>query len=101
KGDKMIKSMLAGLAAAASALMPMLSMASDYPSKPVTLVAGFAAGGPTDVMARAFAQRLAAELGVPIVVENRPGADSLLASQAVKNAKPDGYTIYLASSAHA
>ncbi|KCV62856.1 tripartite tricarboxylate transporter substrate binding protein [Bordetella bronchiseptica] len=97
----MIKSMLAGLAAAASALMPMLSMASDYPSKPVTLVAGFAAGGPTDVMARAFAQQLAAELGVPIVVENRPGADSLLASQAVKNAKPDGYTIYLASSAHA
>ncbi|CCJ57683.1 putative exported protein [Bordetella bronchiseptica MO149] len=93
--------MLAGLAAAAGALMPMLSMASDYPSKPVTLIAGFAAGGPTDVMARAFAQQLAAELGVPIVVENRPGADSLLASQAVRNAKPDGYTIYLASSAHA
>ena len=44
--------------------MPMLSMASDYPSKPVTLIAGFAAGGPTDVMARAtFAQQLAAELG--------------------------------------
>ncbi|AZW29611.1 tripartite tricarboxylate transporter substrate binding protein [Bordetella bronchiseptica] len=97
----MIKLMLAGLAAAAGALMPMLSMASDYPSKPVTLIAGFAAGGPTDVMARAFAQQLAAELGVPIVVENRPGADSLLASQAVRNAKPDGYTIYLASSAHA
>lgn len=55
----MIKLMLAGLAA----LMPMLSMASDYPSKPVTLIAGFAAGGPTDVMARAFAQQLAAELG--------------------------------------
>ncbi|KDD15874.1 tripartite tricarboxylate transporter substrate binding protein [Bordetella bronchiseptica] len=97
----MIKLMLAGLAAAAGALMPMLSMASDYPSKPVTLIAGFAAGGPTDVMARTFAQQLAAELGVPIVVENRPGADSLLASQAVRNAKPDGYTIYLASSAHA
>ncbi|KDD93382.1 tripartite tricarboxylate transporter substrate binding protein [Bordetella bronchiseptica] len=97
----MIKLMLAGLAAAAGALMPMLSRASDYPSKPVTLIAGFAAGGPTDVMARAFAQQLAAELGVPIVVENRPGADSLLASQAVRNAKPDGYTIYLASSAHA
>lgn len=97
----MIKSMLASLAAAASALMPMPSVASDYPSKPVTLIAGFAAGGPTDVMARAFAQQLAAELGVPIVVENRPGADSLLASQAVRNARPDGYTIYLASSAHA
>lgn len=96
----MFKLILASLAAAGT-LISAPSTASDYPAKPVSLIAGFAAGGPTDVMARAFAQQLSAELGVPIVVENRPGADSLLASQAVKNAKPDGYTIYLASSAHA
>lgn len=96
----MFKLILAGLAAAGT-LISTPSIASDYPAKPVSLIAGFAAGGPTDVMARAFAQQLSAELGVPVVVENRPGADSLLASQAVKHAKPDGYTIYLASSAHA
>jgi len=97
----MFRSMLVGLAAAISSLMPIQAMASTYPTRAVSLIAGFAAGGPTDVMARAFAQQLSTELGVPVVVENRPGADSLLASQAVKNAKPDGYTIYLASSAHA
>src|SRR5690606_18604942 len=72
-----------------------------YPSRAINMIIGFAAGGGTDVITRTFAQRLSTQLGVPVVVHNRPGADSLLASQAGKSAEPDGYTLYLASSAHA
>ncbi|WP_026641013.1 Bug family tripartite tricarboxylate transporter substrate binding protein [Bordetella petrii] len=97
----MLRIMLAGIAAAVSALMPLHAAADSYPNKPISLVVGFAAGGGTDVLTRAFAQQLQDEIGVPVVVENRPGADSLLASQAIKSARPDGYTIYLATSTHA
>lgn len=96
----MVTRVLAGIAAAISTLLPVHATANSYPNKPITLMVGFAAGGGTDVLTRAFAQYLQAEVGVPIVVENRPGADSLLASQAIKNANPDGYTIYLATSTH-
>ena len=75
--------------------------AQGYPSKPLKLVIGFAAGGPTDIIARTFAKQLSIQLGVPVVVDNRAGADSLLASQVTMQAEPDGYTIYLASTAHA
>jgi tripartite-type tricarboxylate transporter receptor subunit TctC len=77
------------------------SVAQNYPTKPIKLVLGFAAGGPTDVMGRALAQRLSTQLGQPVVVDNKAGADSLIASQFVANAEPDGYTLYLASAAHA
>ncbi|OZI73359.1 MULTISPECIES: tripartite tricarboxylate transporter substrate binding protein [Bordetella] len=97
----MYRRLLAAAAAAIGALMPLHAYADNYPSKPISLVVGFAAGGGSDVLTRAFAKYLNAEIGVPVVVENRPGADSLLASQAIKNAKPDGYTIYLATSTHA
>jgi tripartite-type tricarboxylate transporter receptor subunit TctC len=77
------------------------AFAQGYPNKPIKLVLGFAAGGPTDVMGRALAQRLSTQLGQPVVVDNKAGADSLIASQFVMNAEPDGYTLYLASTAHA
>lgn len=96
---------LCAVLAAAAILAPLQASAQSgaqpYPSRPIKLILGFAAGGPTDVIARTFAQRLSGQLGVPVTVDNRSGADSLLASQAVKNAEPDGYTIYMASSAHA
>ncbi|HYG43493.1 MAG TPA: tripartite tricarboxylate transporter substrate-binding protein [Bordetella sp.] len=66
--------------------------AADYPTRPITLVVPFAAGGPTDVVARTLGSELSKELGQPIVVENRTGAGGTLAAAFVANAEPDGYT---------
>ena len=72
--------------------------ADDYPSRPVSLVIGFGAGGPTDVVGRFVARKLEKELGQPVVVENRTGANGLVALQYVKRAKADGYTVLMGSS---
>jgi tripartite-type tricarboxylate transporter receptor subunit TctC len=66
----------------------------------VGFLVGFGAGGPTDVIARILGNAMSQSLGQPIVVENRPGADSLIATQAVARAAPDGYTILIASGSH-
>lgn len=73
-------------------------MADDYPTRPISLVIGFGAGGPTDVVGRLVAKQLESELGQPVVVDNRAGANGLVALQFVKRAKPDGYTILMGSS---
>ena len=57
--------------------------AAGYPTKPVKLVVGFAAGGPTDVVARAFADHASKALGQPFIIDNKPGANTILAAQAV------------------
>jgi tripartite-type tricarboxylate transporter receptor subunit TctC len=66
---------------------------SDYPNRPVRWVLGFAPGGPTDIVVRIIAQNLSEKLGQPFVIENRPGAGGNIATQAVVNAPPDGYTL--------
>jgi tripartite-type tricarboxylate transporter receptor subunit TctC len=86
---------------AALSLMVELAAAQSYPAKPVRLVVGFVAGGPTDALARLYAQRLGTALGQQVVVENRGGADGLIAAEAVARSTPDGYTLFFASSGHA
>jgi len=91
--------MIARILVAAAALLAVASTAGaqTFPSKPVKLLVGFPAGGPIDVQARFLAQKLTASLGQPVVVENRPGADGVVASNSVAKAEPDGHTLLLAS----
>jgi len=71
------------------------AQAADYPSRAITLVVPFAAGGPTDVVARTLGAELSKELGQPVVVENRTGAGGTVAATYVANAQPDGYTYFI------
>lgn len=91
-----------GLALAMTALgLPRLAGAQPaYPTRSIRLVVGFAAGGPTDVIGRLIAQDMSATLGQPVVVENRTGANALIATQFVAREAPDGYTILLATLSH-
>jgi len=77
------------------------AFALDYPTKPVRLIVGVAAGGANDTVARLVAQALSERLGQPVIVENRPGAGGNLGLEAVVNAPPDGYTLLFATSADA
>jgi tripartite-type tricarboxylate transporter receptor subunit TctC len=91
------------LAAGAAALpaLPRVASALDYPTRPVHLLVGFAAGGPLDTSARLIGQWLSEHLGQPFVIENRTGAGSNLATEIVARAPPDGYTLLEASAANA
>jgi tripartite-type tricarboxylate transporter receptor subunit TctC len=91
---------LAGAAAAAPAFSRAAS-AQAYPTRPITLIVPFPAGGPTDVVARVVAERMGKSLGQPMIIENVSGADGSIGLGRVARAKPDGYTIDLGSiSAH-
>ena len=67
----------------------------DYPNKPVRMVVSFAAGGISDVLARAIAIPLSRQLGQQVIVDNRPGAGTTIAADHIARAAPDGYTIWL------
>ena len=91
------------LAAGAVALpaVPQVATAQTYPSRAVRLIVGFPAGGPTDITARVMAQWLSERLGQQVVVDNRAGAGSNIATEGVVNAPPDGYTLLLVGATNA
>lgn len=74
--------------------------AQAWPDKTVRIIVGFSAGGPTDVLARAFAEHATRALGQPVIVENKPGANTILAAEAVASAPADGYTFLMAATNH-
>lgn len=82
------------LASIGSAALPV-AKAADYPTKPIRLIIPFGAGGPTDTLGRALAERLTAQFGQNVVVENRTGAGGNIGTDVVAKATPDGYTLLL------
>ena len=96
---KLHRRTLMGYAAAALAAagLPRLASAQDYPSRPVRIIAGFAAGGGVDITARLIGQWLNERLGQSFVTENRPGAGGNIGTEAVVKAAADGYTLLLAT----
>src|SRR6266581_2801900 len=89
------------LAAGALAPMSRIAWAQAYPTRPVRLVVGYAAGGGTDIAARLIGQLLSERLGQQFVIENRPGAATNIATEAVVRSPPDGYTLLIAATANA
>ena len=79
--------------AAALSLVPRLARAQAYPTRPITMIVPFAAGGPTDVIGRVVAEGMRASLGQPIIIENVTGAGGSIGVGRVARAAPDGYTI--------
>ena len=93
---------LAATAAAATGLAPAAAWSQvRFPDKPITLLVPFGPGGIADLTARAVAEHMSKSLGQPVVVENKPSAGSIVASQAVATAKPDGHTLLLMSNGNA
>ena len=93
-----MRSLLRTLSAALIAISAMavpLSHAQSYPTKPIRLVVPYGAGGPSDIVARIMADEMAKTLGQPLVVDNKPGAGSMVGTEIVVRSTPDGYTLLL------
>ncbi|MBB1602892.1 tripartite tricarboxylate transporter substrate binding protein [Variovorax sp. UMC13] len=90
------RALCAALLASAIAVPAFAAEPNDWPNRPLRVIIPFAPGGATDVAARIVGQELAKELGQPVVIENRPGGNNLIAARALLSSKPDGYTIMAA-----
>ena len=89
------------LIAAVLVLVATQAAAQSFPSRPVRIIVPFTPGSVTDIMARSVSERLAAALGQPVVIENRPGAGGTIGTAAVAKAPPDGYTLAVVSAGYA
>lgn len=93
----MFRKTIAALLLAACSLAPTVFAQGAYPNKPIRMIVPYAAGGPTDVLARVMAQKLGDTLGQNVIVENKPGASGIPGTDAIAKATPDGYTIGLST----
>jgi tripartite-type tricarboxylate transporter receptor subunit TctC len=89
--------MMGGAAAALPVAWPGIARADDYPSRPVTIVVPYTPGGSTEILARIVALHLGARLGQSFIVENKPGAGTVIGTTTVAKAAPDGYTLLMAT----
>jgi tripartite-type tricarboxylate transporter receptor subunit TctC len=89
---------LAFAAASASPLLATQSRAQAFPTKPLRMIVGFATGGANDIVARMLAEPMGQALGQPVIVENKPGADAIVAAEYVARSQGDGYTLFFAGS---
>jgi tripartite-type tricarboxylate transporter receptor subunit TctC len=89
------------LAAALGLLVTVAAHAQGFPDRPITIVVPYAAGGPTDIVARLVGQKLSVQMGQPVIVDNRPGAGGNLGAAAVARAAADGYTLLMVTTGHA
>ncbi|MCC6532332.1 MAG: tripartite tricarboxylate transporter substrate binding protein [Burkholderiales bacterium] len=96
--ERAFTSIVLGLTCACAQAQPT---AASYPAKPIRLILGYAPGGSTDIVARVVAARLSERFGSQVLVENRPGADTIIATELVARAQPDGYTLLLGNSTNA
>jgi tripartite-type tricarboxylate transporter receptor subunit TctC len=95
------KSVLFALAALLLAVLSAEPASALYPDRIIRIVVPFAPGGGTDVIARTLAQEIAKDLGVSVIIENKPGAGTIIGTQAVAASEPDGYTLLMATFSHA
>ena len=96
-----MRTTLARCALVCALLVPALAAAQAYPAKPIKWIVPYTPGGITDTVTRLVAQKIQEAVGQPIVVENRPGANSLLGAGIAASSPPDGYTILTVIAAHA
>src|SRR5450759_3404803 len=90
-----------GLTALAASTITSASAQEDpakYPTRPIHIIVGFAAGGGNDIIARIFGQKLSESLGQPVIVENKPGGGAIVATEFVAKSPPDGYTLLMSAS---
>ena len=94
---KILRAALAALCLGLFWLAPALAQA-QYPDRPIRIVVGFTPGGGNDIIARVFGQKLSESLGQPVIIENKPGAGAMLATEYVARSAPDGYTLLVGAS---
>ncbi len=88
------------LVAGLAVMSGLPALAQEYPARPVKIIVPFAAGGPADIYARFLAQRLEVAFGQPFIVDDRPGAGSVIGTDAAAKSAPDGYTLLMMSNTH-
>src|SRR5213594_306200 len=84
--------------AAASSMAATVHAQQDFPNKPIHIIVGYAAGGGNDIIVRVVAPKMSEGLGQPVIIENKPGAQGIIAADYVAKAAPDGYTLFMGPS---